>query len=295
MISGAVVLIASFLPFLSIPSGEAGLSGWDWNAWSNALNLFPITTLLVLYAVAAAGQLALARYANVNLPTRIASFTWSDLRLLIGTLATVTMLGYFFRGFEGNLDRGIGLYLMTLGAIGLLVGAVMAHREDSSAPAPRSQDNDPPSQGDIAIMASAGLLVLGSFLTVFTVAGESSNAWADGLAPLYLVPMLLGVAMAILIGVAKFTSRSMPTEILGLDLSTIHRGFGFHAALMMLGFWFGEILFTARGESLADVSRGAGFWLMLLGGLGLAAGAILRERGPLGASTTPDQGAGPAS
>ncbi|MEX2108549.1 MAG: hypothetical protein WD827_06655 [Solirubrobacterales bacterium] len=287
MISGAVVLIGSFFPFLSIAGGELGegAPGLDWNAWSNALNLFPLTALLVLYAVAVSGQLVLARYANFKLPDRIVGFTWADLRLLFGVLATLTMLGYLLREFpEGGVDKGFGLYAVTLGAIGLLVGAVMEHRDNRLPSASHQEKTGPPSQGDIAILVAGGVMLLGSFLTVLSGDGEGINAWHEGLIPLYLVPVALGLAMAAHIALTTFGSIRIPDRILGIEWNEVHRGFGIHAALMMLAFWVGNFFFTVADESVPNPDKGVGFWLMLIAALGLAAGAILRTREP---SVTP--------
>lgn len=110
MFSGAVVLIGSFLPFVTASDTAIGdVLEIDWNAWSNALNIFPVTGLVVLYAVVAAGHLALTRLADATLPERVLGLGWRDVRLLAGLLATVTMLGYLLRDWTEGVELRIGL------------------------------------------------------------------------------------------------------------------------------------------------------------------------------------------
>ena len=312
MISGAAVLIGSFLPFISISEGELGPGAPDfsWNAWSNALSLFPVSVLVVLYAVVAAGQLALARFTESTLPDRVAGFSWPELRLLSGMLATLTMVGYFARSWPGGgVDREIGLYVVTLGAIGLLVGAVMERGQSGhSASAEGEAGARQPTQGDIAIMVAGAAILLGSLLTVYTdVAAEGSgtgSAWAEGLFPLFVIPVVLGAAMAAQIALTTFGAARIPDRILGVEWNKVHLAFGVHAALMMLGFLVGTFYFTVLGESIPEPEEGTGFWIMLVGALGLAGGAILRTRestasprpavpGPAPAATAPSSTAPP--
>ena len=60
MVSGVVMLIASFLPFYSIGATTDNSLGGDlnWSAWSNALSLFPLATLTALIVAGLAVQVA---------------------------------------------------------------------------------------------------------------------------------------------------------------------------------------------------------------------------------------------
>ena len=62
MIAGAVMLVASFFDFARIDV-KAG------SAWGKYL--FPIATLLPLYGVVMAAQIALTKFANVKLPDAV--------------------------------------------------------------------------------------------------------------------------------------------------------------------------------------------------------------------------------
>ncbi len=132
LIAGAVMLIASFLPFyeFSLPA----IAGGDQNfsAWSTDAFLFGIATLVVLFGVVMALHVALTTFANVSLPDRVLGFTWDQVHVALGFQATVMMLAFLVRD-KGLFDFGVGFFLMLLAAIALLVGAVMRTREGATA------------------------------------------------------------------------------------------------------------------------------------------------------------------
>jgi hypothetical protein len=117
MIAGAVMLVASFFDFAQIDV-KAG------SAWGKYL--FPIATLLPLYGVAMAAQIALTKFANVKLPEQFAGFTWEQVHLVLGLLAGVMAIGWLITDIP---EKGIGFWLEVLGGIALAVGAVMMQRE----------------------------------------------------------------------------------------------------------------------------------------------------------------------
>ena len=288
MASGALALIASFLAFYKFPSEIAGgIDGLSWSAWESAFSLFPVATLAVLYVVVAAAQVPLERFAGVRLPDRVAGFSWSELRLAGGLMATLVMLGYLLRGWpeDPGLDKGIGLYLATLAAIGLVVGAVMERAQGAQTPASAEAAgvrSDGPSPAEIAIMAAGAVILIASFLAVLSddAADESRSAWAEFLFPLFTIPALLGAAMAAQVALARFTSVALPRDVLGLTWDKVHLVLGVQAAVMMVGLWIGKLGVTVMGESSDDPGRSVGFWLMLLAALVLAGAAIARYREP---------------
>jgi hypothetical protein len=138
--AGAVVLIGSFLDFYKATTitveGINIRASFSANAWSSSTNLllFPLTTLIVLFAVLMAAHVAVTAFAaNVSLPDRVLGFTWDQIHLVLAVQATIMMIAYLIRN-KGGLDFGIGFWLMLLGAIGLLVGAILRTREPAGAP-----------------------------------------------------------------------------------------------------------------------------------------------------------------
>jgi hypothetical protein len=113
MVAAAVMLVASFFDFLVKTS-----------VWGSGL--FPIATLIVIYGVVMAGQIALSKYATVSIPNRVAGFTWAQLDLALSVFALLMSLGWLF---SGTPNKGIGLWLILLCSIALVAGSVMVQRE----------------------------------------------------------------------------------------------------------------------------------------------------------------------
>jgi hypothetical protein len=110
--AGAAMLVGSFLDF------DSGKSAWV-APW------FPIVTLIPLYGVLMAGHIAVTRYARVDLPPDVASFTWEQLHLLLGGFASLMAL---FWVIAAN-DRQIGMWILTIGALAAFGGALMLQSE----------------------------------------------------------------------------------------------------------------------------------------------------------------------
>jgi hypothetical protein len=113
MAAGAVMLVFSFLHF-------AG----DTSAWGSGL--FPIATLLPLYGVLMALQVALTKFAGVKLPPSVGGFTWEQVHLALGAMAALMAVGWLLTDYG---DKQIGAWFEILGGIALVVGAVMLQRE----------------------------------------------------------------------------------------------------------------------------------------------------------------------
>jgi hypothetical protein len=135
MASGVVAVIFSFLPWFTAPEGF----GDDINGWSTDLT-FPLGTYIALIGLVLGGHVALARFANLNFPERVVSFTWTQIHLVLASFALLLAIGWFIVD-SGGADKGIGLWLSILAAIGLFVGAVLELLEGESAVAP---GNAPP-------------------------------------------------------------------------------------------------------------------------------------------------------
>jgi hypothetical protein len=113
MAAGAVMLIFSFLHFAA-----------DRSAWGS--HLFPIATLLPLYGLVMALQIALTKFASVNLPATVLGFTWEQVHLALGAMAALMALGWLVTDYG---DKQIGMWFEILGGFALVVGAVLLQRE----------------------------------------------------------------------------------------------------------------------------------------------------------------------
>jgi hypothetical protein len=127
VLAGAgVVLLASFLAFYEVSAGPFSDSR---NAWGTGL--FPLATLIVLFAVAA-GVLVLVRVLGAEVPDRVVSFSRAQLVLVCGGFAALQSLAFLVVDHAGA-DFGIGFWLMLLGSLAVLVGAVLLFRADTTS------------------------------------------------------------------------------------------------------------------------------------------------------------------
>lgn len=282
MAAGVLMLIFSFLAFYKIGDEDTGIGDLSWSGWSTAVNLFPITTVAALLVALLAAQVAIARFANVDMPERIFGYSWADLRVLVGAIATIVMLSYALRSFSDATDgigKGIGLWICLLSAAGFLVGSIM---ERNAAGADALADQTPqkagPTPGDWVLIAAGVVLVVGSFLPAYSEDGDSLKSWDSPFFPLYLIPVLFGVIVAIHVAVTTFSGARVPGRVLGVDWGRIHLALGAWATFMMLGFLISHANFTVDDVEIEDPGKGAGFWLMLVGSIALVVGAVLRDR-----------------
>jgi hypothetical protein len=129
---------------------------------------------------------------------------------------------------------------------------------------------------NIVILAAGALMLVGSFLSFYEVSGAgfktvSLSSWSSLLFGIATTIVICGVIMAGQVALTSFGSNvSIPAKVLGFSWDQIHLVLGFQAAIMMIAF-----LITSR----VGFSLGIGFWLMLIGGIGLFVGAIMRVAG----------------
>jgi hypothetical protein len=127
------------------------------------------------------------------------------------------------------------------------------------------------SHANTVILGGGGVMLIGSFLAFYTGFGQSINAWSSGLFGIATVVVLCAVVMAAQVAVATFASGvTLPDTLLGLSWDQVHLALGFQAAIMMIAFLV---------SSHEDASLGIGFWLMLLAGIALLVGAVMRVTG----------------
>jgi hypothetical protein len=123
--------------------------------------------------------------------------------------------------------------------------------------------NKPPTPAELTILIAGAVMLVGSF---FDFAG-SANAWGTYLFPIATLLPLYGVLMAVQIGLTKFANMSMPDQILGFSWEQLHLAIGLLAGFMAIGWLITDI-----------ASKGIGYWLEVLGGIAIAAGAVVLQR-----------------
>jgi hypothetical protein len=120
MAGGVVALVGSFLAFQKY--SFLGFTK-SYNAWSSGF--FIIATAPALLTLAMGIVAAIESFGSgVSLPARVLGFTLNQVHLVLAFQATIMMLAWALVDYLG-FNKGIGLYLMLLGAIACLVGAII--------------------------------------------------------------------------------------------------------------------------------------------------------------------------
>lgn len=131
MAAGAVALIASFLPFYKQETFNAELETVDKNfsAWSSDFPfLFPVATLIAIFAVVAGVLVVLTKFANVDLSRGFLGFGFTQLLLALGFFSAILALAYLIQD-KGTTDTGFGYWLLLIAALASIVGAVLIRNE----------------------------------------------------------------------------------------------------------------------------------------------------------------------
>lgn len=112
---------------------------------------------------------------------------------------------------------------------------------------------------NVVMLAGAVVTVVFSFLDFF----EGFNAWdTNALAFATTVPAILALVMAVWIGL-ELAGVALPADVLTFNSAQLKATWGVAAAGIMLS-WI-----TVDGD------KGIGFWLMLLGSIAMAVGAVM--------------------
>lgn len=114
LIAGGVMLLASFVAFY-----PGGTSAWGKYA-------FPVATLLPIYGVIMAAEIAVTDVAGVKLPGRVAGFTWEQIHLVLGLMAGLMAVAWTI---TDTGKKPIGQWIEIAGGIALAVGAIRMQRE----------------------------------------------------------------------------------------------------------------------------------------------------------------------
>lgn len=133
MASGAVALVGSFLDF-------TGFEDFGSSAWSSGS--FPVVTLMAIFAVISGVVVALRRFAGVALPGQWLGFSWPQIHLVLGFFAALYALAFLV--LDTAADKKIGFWLILIGCVGSLVGAIMLTKEPTAAAGPGPGRPAPP-------------------------------------------------------------------------------------------------------------------------------------------------------
>src|SRR5689334_20316559 len=114
-------------------------------------------------------------------------------------------------------------------------------------------------------------MLIASFLAYYRLSfpggSVTVNAWDRGLFVIATLPVLLGMFMALQVGLVAFGRIDMPNRLLGMTWDQVHLVLALQTAVLM-----GAFLVSAK----APFEFGAGFWLMLAAAIALVVGALMR-------------------
>jgi ABC-type transport system involved in multi-copper enzyme maturation permease subunit len=121
MAGAGVALLFSFFPFHST---DVGNFSDDTSAWGSGL--FPVATLIPIFAVIAGVLVALVRFANVHYPPGgFLGFSWSTLLLALTFFSAILAVAFLVNDRPVGTSLGFGFWFVLIGAVGSLVGAVI--------------------------------------------------------------------------------------------------------------------------------------------------------------------------
>lgn len=125
MVSGVVAFLSIFLEWYGNDFGlsESGLGKV----------VFPFGAFIGLIGLVQGLQVVLAKFANMSFPDAVLGFTWPQIHFVLSLIAGVLALSFLIQSVPGA-DKGIGLWLGFLGAVGLVVGSVMQLLDSERAP-----------------------------------------------------------------------------------------------------------------------------------------------------------------
>ena len=125
MAGAGLALIFSFLPFYKIEVGNFSDNTSAWGA-----GLFPVATLIPIFAGIAGVLVALVRFGNVQYPPGgFLGFTWNTLLLGLTFFAAILAVAFLIADKPAATTLGFGFWLVLIGAVGSLVGAVLMMNE----------------------------------------------------------------------------------------------------------------------------------------------------------------------
>jgi hypothetical protein len=120
-----------------------------------------------------------------------------------------------------------------------------------------------PTTAEIVVLASGAAVFIFSFLDFY---GES-KIW-DFTFPYVLVP-IFAIVLAGLVALRRFAGTTLPANLGGLSLSTITGWLAFYCAMLMVA----TLIEETSGTEI-------GFWVILIGSIGLLVGTVMLEREP---------------
>lgn len=121
LVSGAVLLIVSFLPWID---ADTPIGSFTENAWEH----FPGWVYPAIAGTLAALHIVLTKITNTSMPGTVFGLNWTQIHWILAVFAGLTVVALLFEeGFTDN--AGVGFWLSLVATAGLIVGAAIRSRE----------------------------------------------------------------------------------------------------------------------------------------------------------------------
>jgi hypothetical protein len=127
-------------------------------------------------------------------------------------------------------------------------------------------ENTKPTTAELTIMIAGAVMLIGSFLSLYS-GGGSTSAWSSHLFPLATLMPIYGVIMGGEIALTRFTSVKLPERIGGFTWEQLHLALAIFAALLALSFLI-----------VKNPGLGGGVFIELIAAAGLVYGAVLLQK-----------------
>lgn len=132
---GALLLIASFLPWHSVDTGFGTFTASGWDEGST-----PWSILAVLIAAAMAVVAVLDKLTDVQIPDKLGNFTWTQLYffggIAVGALILIKLL-------DESSFLGYGFYIAVVAGAAVVAGGVMGFMQAQAGGAPSGPGSPP--------------------------------------------------------------------------------------------------------------------------------------------------------
>lgn len=134
-----------------------------------------------------------------------------------------------------------------------------------------------PKPSQIVLMASGLVMFLFSFFAFFSANDESRNAWSGDAGTMFMAtwPALFGLIVAGLVAAVVFGNVNLPDNVLTFNPAQITFVLAFASFVIM----FGYLLGGGYPDVFGGIDKGFGFFLMLLGSIGLLVGSVMELLG----------------
>ncbi|MGI8795267.1 MAG: hypothetical protein ACR2IR_01540 [Acidimicrobiia bacterium] len=135
--------------------------------------------------------------------------------------------------------------------------------------------------GDRIVAISAIVFLIAMFLPWYGLDSDFGDANRNGFDYFFFgwIPLLLALAMAVQIALARFTTTEMP-KVGSLTWGQVHLILGGLAAVLVLLRLLITDSVSAFGVDLGDLDRKFGLFVAMIAALGLVAGAFLKMQDP---------------